>query len=83
MLHIAADSVDRALAWEARVRAAIDGLSDFHGHAVDDEASRRFGRKVRKLVFERTYLIYYDADDAMATVYAIDLRHGSRVQRRP
>jgi hypothetical protein len=42
--YIARDSVDNALAWEERVRAALGALGDAHGHAVDKDASRRVGQ---------------------------------------
>ena len=56
--YIARDSVDNALTWAERVRAALDALGDTHGHAVDEDASRRAGQQLRKKVFERTYLTH-------------------------
>jgi plasmid stabilization system protein ParE len=40
---IAQDSIDNALAWEDRVMAALAGLADFHGHALDAETGGRLG----------------------------------------
>ncbi len=53
MLYIAQDSIDNAFSWEDRVMAAILGLGDFHGHALDIDAGTHLGYPVRKLVFER------------------------------
>lgn len=49
VLHIANDSVDNALAWETRLDKAIFKLADLHGHAVDEDASKRLGIEVHKL----------------------------------
>ncbi len=51
VVHIAADSVDNALSWEARLDAAMFKPADMHGHAVDEDASNRLGVEVRKFVF--------------------------------
>jgi plasmid stabilization system protein ParE len=81
VLYIARDSVDNALAWEDRPAAAIDGLADFHGHAIDEEASKRLAYSVRKLVFERTYLVHYRVDDAASEVRVVRVRHGARLPK--
>lgn len=44
VLYIAEDSLDNAVAWEDRVRATLSALGDAHGHAVDEDASRRVGQ---------------------------------------
>ena len=80
-VYIARDSMINALAWERRLRAAIDTLGETHGHAVDEEASARSGRPVRKLVFERTYLIFYRVDEVKARIDVVNFRHGARVPR--
>jgi hypothetical protein len=41
VLYIARHSVENALAWEDRLRAAVKGIGGLSGHAVDEEASRR------------------------------------------
>lgn len=35
VLYIAQESVDSALAWEDRLRAAINNLGHFHRYAID------------------------------------------------
>jgi len=55
VLYIAEDSIDNALAWEDRVRAPINHPGDMAGHGIDEEASRRIGRTVRKFVFEKIF----------------------------
>jgi plasmid stabilization system protein ParE len=79
VLYIAQDSIDNALAWEDRLRAVIEGLGDFHGHAIDDDASKELGYPVHKLVYEGTYLIHYRVDDAAHEVRVVRFRHGARV----
>lgn len=82
VLYIAEDSIDNALAWEGRLRIAIKAIGDLaQGHAVDQEASDRIGFSVRKMVFERTYLVYYRIDEAAGVVRVINFRHGARLPR--
>ena len=80
--YIARDSVDNALAWEDRVRAALDALADTHGHAVDADASERTGRELRKVAFERTYLIHYRVNAQPPSVEVVGFRHGARLPRQ-
>lgn len=82
VLFIARDSIDNALAWEDRLREAIDGLGAFHGYAVDEDASGRLGRVVRRLVFEHNYLVHYTVDDAAAVILIINMRHAARRPRQ-
>lgn len=79
MLHIAADSVDNALAWEDCLSLAIDQLGDVPGHAVDEDASERLGYEVRKLVFEGTYVIHFRVDESMGVIRVLNFRHGARL----
>ena len=82
MLHIAADSVDNALAWEDRLRGAIGKIGDVPGFAVDEAASDRLGFEVRKFVFEKTYLVHFTVDDDAGVVRVVNFRHGARLPRR-
>ncbi len=79
VLFIAEDSIDNALAWEQRLLSALNALGDMHGHAIDEGASERLGQTLRKVVFERTYLIHYRVDDAAGTVVVVNFRHGARL----
>ncbi len=81
VLYISKDSIDNALAWEDRVQAAIMGLGDFHNHAADDAASERAGIRLRKVIFERTYLIHYRVDTDAGIVEVMNFRHGARLPR--
>jgi plasmid stabilization system protein ParE len=81
VLYIADDSIDNALAWEVRLRAAINGIGDLPGHAIDEEASDRLGEVIRKVVFEGTYLIHYHVDEKAGVVHIINFRHGARLAR--
>ena len=81
VLYIAQDSIDNALAWENRVREAIEDIGKISGHAIDQQASSRFGYTVRKVVFERTYIIHYWIDESAGAVRVINFRHGTRLPR--
>lgn len=78
VLYIAADSITNALAWEVRLRARLELLSDFHGHVIDEQVSRQLGYTTHKLVFERTYLVHYHVDLDAGFVYVVNFRHGAR-----
>jgi plasmid stabilization system protein ParE len=82
MAFIANHSIDNALAWEARVIAAMRALGDFHGHAVNEEATERLGLELRKFAFEGTYVIHYRVDEAAGQVRVVALRNGARLPRR-
>lgn len=80
-LYIARDSVENALAWEARLTAEIAAIGDHAGHAVDEAARREFGRVVTRMVFERTYLVFYTVDAGAGVLEVIGFRHGMRLPR--
>ena len=82
VLFIADDSIDNALKWERPLFKAIEKLGDAPGHVVDEDASDRLGFIVRKLVFERTYLIHYTVDRSAGDVRVINFRHGARLPRQ-
>lgn len=82
VLFIAEDSIDNALKWERRLHKAIEEMRDAPGHAVDEGASDQLGVVVRKLVFERTYLIHYTVDRSVGQIRLIIFRHGARLPRR-
>jgi plasmid stabilization system protein ParE len=81
VFRIAIHSINNALAWEARVRTAVAGLADVPGYAVDEDASDRVGYEVRKLVFERTYLIHFRRDESTRVIQVLNFRHGAREPR--
>jgi plasmid stabilization system protein ParE len=80
-LYIAENSVDNALAWEERLRTTMAGLGEFAGDAIDEEASDRVGYRVRKRVFEGSYLIHYRIQEERNTVEVVNFRHGARLPR--
>ena len=82
VLHLAADSIDRALAWEDRLRKAIARVGDVPGYAVDEDATDRLGFTVHKTHFEGTYLIHFVVDAAAGVVRIVNFRHGARLPRR-
>ena len=63
-------------------RDAINSIGHLPGHAVDEEASARAGEKIRKLVFERTYLIHYRINASDSAIDMMNFRHGARLPRK-
>ena len=83
VLYISSDSVQNALRWEQRLRKSIRGIGDIpHGYAIDPAASERSGIQVRKMVFERTYLVFYRVNDQAQVVELVSFRHGARLPHR-
>lgn len=82
VIYIAEDSIERALAWEARLLAAIKKLSHMPGFAVDEEASERLGYVVHKLIFEGTYIVHFEIDRRARIVELVNFRHGARRPRQ-
>ena len=77
---IAQRSPANADAWEDRLRAAIARIGDLpDSYSVDVRASDRLGQVVRKVTFERTYLIFYRHDPTRSLVEVIGFRHGARL----
>lgn len=80
VMYIAEDSIDRALAWEDRLRDAIREIGIFpRKFVVDEEVSGRYGDEVRKMVFERTYLIFYWIDESARRIDILHFRHGAQL----
>ena len=78
VLHIALDSVDRALAWESRLVSAINGIGEHPGYAEDEKMSRHFGRTVRRMVFESRYLVFFSVKESAGVIEVLHFRHGAR-----
>jgi plasmid stabilization system protein ParE len=77
--YIAADSIENALAWEERLRGAIKRIGELpRRYAIDGEMSARYGTLVHKVVFERTYLVFYCIDKNARSVHVLNFRHGAR-----
>jgi hypothetical protein len=82
VLYIARDSIDNALAWESRLCLAIKDISTLPTrNPIDEQASARIGQQVRKLVFERTYLLFYRISQEKRSVDLLNFRHGARLPR--
>ncbi len=77
--YIALDSIDRALAWKRRLHMAIKDIANMPGKcAVDEAISDRLGQEIRKMTFERTYLVYYRINEPMRTIEIHHFRHGAQ-----
>ena len=78
--YIAVDqqSPRNAIRWLRRVRAAVASLEVMPTrHGVDDVQTAALGLPVHRLVFERTYLIFYVVDEAAQHVRVVIFRHGA------
>jgi plasmid stabilization system protein ParE len=83
MLYISADSIDHAFAWESRILSAMDILGEFpFRFPIDSAAFDRFGQCIRKMIFEKIYLVFCVVNDANQTVHIVNLRHGARLPQR-
>ncbi len=79
--HIAVDqqSPVNSARWLARVLDAVRTLQFMpERFAVDQRQSADLGHEVRRLVFERTYLLFYAIDDVRQHVNVVVFRHGAR-----
>ena len=47
-------------------------------YGVDEEQTAAHGTEVRRLVFERTYLLFYTIDEAHLRVTVVRFAHGAR-----
>ncbi|MBC7783749.1 MAG: type II toxin-antitoxin system RelE/ParE family toxin [Burkholderiales bacterium] len=82
ILFIAKDSIDNALAWEERLRKAIEEIGAMPGtHPIEQMASVRLGESVRRMVFEGTYLVFYRVDENQGFVDILNFRHGARLPK--
>lgn len=79
---IAADSPDNALAWYDRLTAAILAIGDRHGYAADDRATALLKCETRKMVFEGTYLVFFQINEQAGVVEVIGFRHGMRLPQK-
>ena len=65
--------------WLARVMAAVRALQVMPDRfGVDQEETLALGREVRRLVFERTYRLFYTIDEPQQHVAIVIFRHGAR-----
>lgn len=79
---IAVDSIDHALNWEDRLRREVLNLGTMpRRYPVNQAASERSGEPVRKMVFERTYLLFYRINLESRSVEILNFRHGARLPR--
>ena len=76
--YIARRSPANAAAWNARMRFALKNLADVHGYAIDEKASARLGQTLRKMVFEKTYLVHFTIDEKNGVIQVVGFRHGAR-----
>lgn len=75
---IAFDSPINAYEWEQRLMSAIRQIGEHPGYAKDEHASSSMGLEVRKMVFERTYLVFFTVDEARQVIQLLHFRHGAR-----
>lgn len=73
---------ENASRWLARVVDAVDALEQFPDrHGVDEAEPDLHGVELRRMVFERTYLVFYAIDEGRNCVNIVSFRHGARHQK--
>lgn len=80
--YIASDSPGNAMAWYDRLVAAVEAIGEHPGFAVDERASEQLKAEVRRMVFERTYLVFFIVNEQRGVVEVIGFRHGMRLPKR-
>lgn len=79
--YIAGDSPATAMEWYDRLERAVMALGEYPGLAVDEDATIRMKRETRKLVFERTYLVFFQVNEKAAVIEVVGFRHGMRLPK--
>jgi plasmid stabilization system protein ParE len=80
VLYIARDSINSALAWESRLRSAVKNIAILPTrNPIDNAAPARIGQQIRKMVFERTYLLFYRISHEKRSIDILNFRHGTRL----
>jgi plasmid stabilization system protein ParE len=72
---------ENAARWSRRLLQAIDDLELLpHRYPVNEPQTAEHGVEIRRMVFEKTYLIFYTIDEAQHRVVVVSLRHGARLE---
>jgi plasmid stabilization system protein ParE len=75
---------ENASRWLNRLLAAIETLEQIpRRFKVDPDQTQMHGIDVHRLVFERTYLVFYTVDDARRRVNVVSFRHGRQEPPTP
>lgn len=80
--YIAVDrqAPENAARWSNRLLKAIDELETLpRRHPVNDAQTAEHGVEIRRMVFEKTYLIFYTLDEDTRRVVVVSFRHGARM----
>ena len=79
--YIAADrqAPENAARWFNRLLVAVRSLQLMpERNGVDHGQTAAYGAEVRRLVFERTYLLFYTIDHTQRQVTVVRFSHGAR-----
>jgi plasmid stabilization system protein ParE len=70
---------DNASRWLVRLLDAINELELMpHRYGVDEGLTGAHGTDVHRMVFERTYLVFYAIDEKRGRVNVVSFRHGAQ-----
>ena len=70
---------ENAARWLARLVETVDALQQMPGrHGLDEYQTQIHDIDVRRLIFERTYLLYYTIDEDHGRVNIVSFRHGAK-----
>ena len=83
-IAVAKQAPENASRWVNRLMAAIDALEQIpRRFIVDPDQTRMHGIEVHRMVFERTYLVFYTVDDKRRRVNVVSFRHGAQEPPKP
>ena len=78
-IAIESQAPERASRWLARLLDTIDALEKLlKRHLVDKQQTAIHRMDVRRLVFDRKFLVFYTIDDARSHVNVVSFRHGAQ-----
>jgi plasmid stabilization system protein ParE len=65
--------------WLSRLLDAIDALEQLpQRNGLDEQQTHALGVDVYRMVFERTYLVFYTIDPKLSRVNIVSFRHGAK-----
>ena len=81
-IAIEGQAPERASRWLARLLNVIDTLEQLpKRHLVDKRQTQIHGTDVHRIVFERTFLVFYTIDEKHRHVNIVSFRHGAQQRK--
>lgn len=78
-IAIESHAPENASRWLVRLLDAIDTLEEMpHRNGLDERQTQIHGADVYRMVFERTYLVFYTIDQECSRVNIVSFRNGAQ-----